>query len=507
MNNKKIQKEISSLKESLKEALYFKGQENNIDFFISSLTEYNPFNTTKEIEEWLTLINQTQYFSVEKIPLNKLANWTTDKKTGDLRHDSGGFFSIRGLDVKTNWGNISFWSQPIIYQPEIGILGIITKKINGILYFLLQAKAEPGNINTYQLSPTVQATRSNYLQLHGGKRTEYLEYFINNEKVEVLIDQLQSEQGARFYQKRNRNIIIRVPNNYDLTIHGNHRWLTMGQILKLAQKDNTVNMDTRSVISSVSYEPERVISKKSVNINKLKSSLNNFTLANKSKINFALQLMVSSHPNTIGLNSTQEILNKISKRKFECELKTKLIPLNKIDEWVQTADEIFHPERKFFSVIGVHIEAMNREVISWDQPIIKQDHSGVIGFITKEINGILHFLTQLKLECGVMDLLEVSPTVQCITSNYNSNNLPTYVDELIKRKNFNTISDVFQSEEGGRFFKESNQNIILQADDSFEMSLNNNFIWMTLGQLKQFIKFNNFLNIEARSLLSCLPSC
>ena len=83
----------------------------------------------------------------------------------------------------------------------------------------MQAKAEPGNINTYQLSPTVQATRSNYLQLHGGKRTLYLEFFIDHSKTEVLIDQLQSEQGARFYRKRNRNIIIRIPDDYELKLN------------------------------------------------------------------------------------------------------------------------------------------------------------------------------------------------------------------------------------------------------------------------------------------------
>ena len=67
MHNNKIEKEIASLKESLKEILYFKGQENNIDFFISSLTEFNPLNSTQEVEEWLTTINKTQYFSVDKI--------------------------------------------------------------------------------------------------------------------------------------------------------------------------------------------------------------------------------------------------------------------------------------------------------------------------------------------------------------------------------------------------------------------------------------------------------
>jgi len=433
--------------------------------------------------------------------------WTFDKKTGDLKHDSGGFFSIRGIHVKTNWGNVPSWSQPIIHQPEIGILGIITKKINGILYFLLQAKAEPGNINTYQLSPTVQATRSNYLQLHGGKTTLYLEHFIDNKKAKVLVDQLQSEQGARFYHKRNRNIIIKIPNDYDLVLGQNHRWLTLGQILKLAQRDNTVNMDTRSVISSISYEPENIISNKSIDKDALEKCLNNFSLTSSLKTNFAVELMVSSHPNSSTLYTSQDILRKIAKRKFECELDTKLIPLNKIDQWVQTSEEIYHPERKFFSIIGVHVEAMNREVSFWDQPIVKQDHTGIIGFVIKVIDGVLHFLTQLKLECGVMDLLEISPTVQCITSNYDEKKLPSYADVILDNKNFDTISNVYQSEEGGRFFQESNQNIILLGDDSFTIDVDDNYIWMTMSQLKQFIKFNNFLNVEARSLLSCLTSC
>jgi len=209
--NKNIEKEIFLLYKRLKKVLFFTGEDKNIDFYISSLTEYNPYYSTEEIEQWLISINQEQYFNVTQIPLSEMDKWFIDKGTGDLKHDSGGFFSIRGLNVETNYGNVPTWSQPIIHQPEIGILGIITKKINGILYFLLQAKAEPGNINTYQLSPSVQATRSNYLQLHGGKPTLYLEYFIDHTKSEVLIDQLQSEQGARFYHKRNRNIIIRIP--------------------------------------------------------------------------------------------------------------------------------------------------------------------------------------------------------------------------------------------------------------------------------------------------------
>ena len=66
------------------------------------------------------------------------------------------------------------WDQPIIVQKEIGILGILKKNNK----YLLQAKFEPGNINKIQISPTVQATKSNYTQVHGGKKVPFLNYFL-----------------------------------------------------------------------------------------------------------------------------------------------------------------------------------------------------------------------------------------------------------------------------------------------------------------------------------------
>jgi oxidase EvaA len=36
------------------------------------------------------------------------------------------------------------------------------------------------------------------------------------------------------------------------------------------------------------------------------------------------------------------------------------------------------------------------------------------------------------------------------------------------------------------------------------LELPDNYIWMTLKQLKEFIRFNNYLNIQARSLLASI---
>ena len=62
-------------------------------------------------------------------------------------------------------------SRLFIHQPEIGILGILTRLTGGAREYLMQAKQEPGNVDGAQVSPTLQATFSNYTQAHGGSLT------------------------------------------------------------------------------------------------------------------------------------------------------------------------------------------------------------------------------------------------------------------------------------------------------------------------------------------------
>ncbi len=497
------QQEAQKLKRDLEQTLHFSGESTNIDFYISALSEFNPFNTTEKILAWLQEMNDVEYFDVKSIPLTNMRKWNFNSQTGDLEHETGGFFSIRGLRVNINIGPVEEWTQPIIDQPEIGVLGILTKKFDGILYFLIQAKAEPGNIHTFQLSPTVQATRSNYLKLHGGKATQFIEYFLNKNKSKVLVDQLQSEQGARFYRKRNRNIIVQVPENEDIRLSNNYRWVTLGQILALLKYDNIVNMDCRSVISTLNFSPKKTTSSSQINAAQLRECLEQSPLVTKPVRDYGLKLMISAHPNSRPLNAIDVLLQKINIEKSNCDLRTTQIPLNKVTDWKQTPMEISHNEGKYFSIFGVQIESTNREVTSWDQPIIRQKDPGIVGLLSKEIEGVLHFLVQLKHECGVLDLLEISPTVQCVTGNYSEGEIPPYVETFINHNlHGDLIFDTSQSEEGGRFFQESNRNILLHVNDNFFIENNPRYLWMTLYQLKYLLRFNNFLNVEIRSLLS-----
>lgn len=463
-----------------------------IDFFKSALTKESSINSIDEIQGWLENIKTKTDTKVKLIPLDKMRLWNIDEHSGNIIHDSGRFFSIEGIRVETNWGNISSWEQPIINQAEIGILGILTKKIDGILHFLVQAKIEPGNINIVQISPTLQATKSNYSRVHKGKTPEFLEYFNGEKKVKVLLDQLQSEQGARFLRKRNRNIIVEIPENEDIRIPDNFIWATLGQLKDLIQFDNVVNMDTRTVISGIpfgSYGSETL---------QYFSALSNLKVYNNNYMNSMLNSETSLH-------DFDQIISWITNLKSRCDLNVSRIQLKNINEWKFDDLSIYHKDKKYFSVVGVNVEIGNREVISWDQPMIKPAHEGVMAFIIKPIEGIYHFLVQAKLEAGNFDILELAPTVQCLTGNYRTGQSEYFVpflDEVLNAKDNQIWYSAYQSEEGGRFYKEHNRNMIIEADPDFPTEVPENFCWMTLNQLSTFIKFNNYLNIAARSLIS-----
>src|SRR6478736_8321718 len=129
------------------------------DFLASALNYEGEYISTPEFMNWVEKRREAVEVHVEEIPFSKLQKWHFEKTTGNLVHESGKFFSIVGADIRTNWGNVNHWTQPIINQPEIGFLGILTRKINGVLHFLMQSKIEPGNINFVQISPTLQATK------------------------------------------------------------------------------------------------------------------------------------------------------------------------------------------------------------------------------------------------------------------------------------------------------------------------------------------------------------
>ena len=450
----------------------------------SLLTTYNPFNSTEDIRNWITRRNREVLVDIELIPFSAMKGWYVDAE-GSLRHETGRFFSVQGIHVETDVGTNPSWDQPIILQPEIGYLGILTKEFNGILYFLMQAKIEPGNVNCVQISPTLQATKSNYTRAHEGKKPAYLDYFVNVRPENILLDQLQSEQGARFLRKRNRNIIIKVDD--EVEVLPDFRWMTLGQIKEFMHVDNMVNMDTRTVLSGIDY-------------------IDYITpMTNLSHLSSFGKDMLKSARAEEGVHSMRQLLSWLSGLKSRYDLLVTNKAIDKLVGWHRNEAEIANDEDKYFKVIGVKVAISNREVSSWCQPLVQPLQRGICAFIIRKIGDVYHFLVQAKLECGNFDVLELAPTVQCLTGNvFTSTQKPPFTDYVLNVNKDRIIYDVYQSEEGGRFYHEQNRNMIVVADDDFPVDLPEHYTWMTLNQINCFLRFNNYLNIQARSILSAI---
>jgi oxidase EvaA len=463
--------------------------------FLASALAPTGVASTNEFREWFATRSTANHFDVQRVPISSLEGWRVERGTGNIVHESGRFFRIEGIEVATSFGPTPVWNQPIINQPEIGILGFLTKEIDGVLHFLVQAKMEPGNVNMIQVSPTVQATHSNFTQVHGGNRPPYLEYFLDPGRAQMMVDQLQSEQGSRFLKKRNRNMIVRVPSHEQVQLEDDFFWLTLGQLSELLQTSNLVNMDTRTVLSSI-----RLAGARDADLSLPLSA------ADECFAEAVLESVVADPD--MSASDFDTAVSWFTRMRVELRLETRIVPLNSLDAWEYDGRTVHHRTGRYFKVIGVSVSASNREVGSWQQPLIESAKGGVIAFVCQRRNEILHFLVQARVEPGNFDGAEMAPTLQCTPSNHEDRegtDLPPFYDLVMGASPAQIRYDSLQSEEGGRFYHDQNRYLVVEIDERDEIELPANYLWMTIRQLKEFIRFNNYLNIEARGLISCLP--
>jgi len=439
-------------------------------------------HSDRYLDRWLTTILASPKLRVSVMPLQKLQGWSVDAATGNICHDSARFFSLIGIHVRhrTLTGEIE-WDQPVIDQPEVGILGIIAKRISGVLHFCLQAKEEPGNINAVQLSPTVQATYSNYTRAHGGNQPEFTEFFLNPAKGRVIFAKLQTEDGGRFLYKSNRNMIVQVADEELSTLPERFIWVTLRQIGWLLQKNNLLHACTRSVLAALIFPP--CMTGRAVRMN--------------------------GRPACCTDGSTPgEIVQWLDDQKAANHFLVKRSGLQTLKEWSMDRDGSFsHEEGRFFRIIGIDVGSSEREVINWNQPILDNPGTGVIGVLTKMENGERYFLLQAKAEPGNRGIVQLGPTVQFTPGNYIGNNKlpkPYLFDEFCCPVKMQLLHESTQSEEGARFFQESHIHRILALPEGVTLNPPPEFRWISRPAIHFCISLGETVNSCARSVLSLM---
>ena len=450
------------------------------------------------VDSWLAAQSGAQRMAVERVPFPAMRDWSLTGSPLRLAHRSGRFFSIQGLRVETDFGPVATWDQPIIHQPEIGILGIVTRVFGGVRHFLMQAKSEPGNVNGVQISPTVQATRSNFTRIHGGAQPTYLDFFVDR-RARLLVDQLQGEQGSRFLRKQNRNMIVEVDG--EIPVGDRFCWMTLGQIKKLLGRPNVVNMDTRTVLACLpllsSDEADGLAGE---GIGRMPDDM---TLGD-----FGAALLSSALNRHRALHQSRELLHWLTDLRATYRLDLQTRGIDALDAWRLDDDGLRREDGRYFSVIGVAVESTTREVSAWHQPLVEHHGYGLNGFLMQRINGELHFLVRACLYPGNLALFELGSTVSRSNADdcFGTPGAPPYLD-LFRHPPAAWIRyDAVQSEEGGRFFQYQNRYMLLELPPDLAVVETPAHRWMTLAQIQDLLS-HGYFNIEGRSLLACLDLC
>jgi oxidase EvaA len=446
------------------------------------------FPNMDAVRAWFAAKDRRARFEVRRKPLADLDQWAFLPDPLRLGHRSGRFFTIEGIRVETSFGPTPSWDQPIINQPEVGILGLLAREIDGVLHFLMQAKMEPGNVNVLQLSPTVQATHSNYSRVHGGHAPLYLEYFTDPGLARVLLDQLQPEQGARFLRKRNRNMVVAV--EHDVPVHEDFAWMTLGQIKALLTHDNIINMDARTVVSLIPLaDPDEPPDYR---------LLDGLT-------GFCRDVYLSFCRSEREHHGMDELMTWLTEGKASHVMRVLPLPLDRLRGWLVTDMDIHHESGLYFSVIGVDLTARTREVTSWSQPLLHHQGLGLVGFLCQNQGGVLHFLARGSLEPGNRDGMEIGPTVACseVAARSGRACAPLFLERFLDPAGGMVRYDAVQSEEGGRFHHFQNRYMIVELPPGEALDIPTHYRWMTLGQLWRMARHGH-VNIEARNLLACL---
>jgi len=418
-------------------------------------------NSVSECRSWIARLIDEGGYVVSRIPLNEVDKWGYDSKRTIYHHETRKFFTIRGLDFKNQLAHHKHWQQPIVDQPEQGILGYAITHINDVPHYLIQAKLEPGNPGLLQISPTLQATRSNLTRVHSGNSPKYMKFFVESDPklVRELVSVPLSETASRFLGKKNFNTVVDLID--PIYCHVDVFSLVPSNVMKeLLFIDNLVNMNARSILS----------------------------------------LLMGGYGSHYSADALIKWLNDLRKKYPSTQT---VISLADLSGWSISTKGMSCTYRNEFKVIGIQTEAKEREVPAWTQPILFHDGVGMCGLLVKEIGGIDQYLVQAKPEAGGSEGLELAPTVSC----WDFSNCYEGLANIPFAEFFSDSSvmefAVRHSEEGGRFDHFINDYCLRRIECSVE-KVPENFRWVTFNELKAANIVPGVICSELRTLVALI---
>lgn len=436
------------------------------------------------LRDWIGAARAVPGGRVEARALSELDGWTID--VDRIAHRTGRFFAVAGLRATVAGEPPVSWEQPILLQPEVGMLGLLGRVRDGRLEVLVQAKWEPGNVGLVQASPSLQATVSNYTAAHGGRLPLLLEQFLDGvggtgtPYGTVVFDTPQAEQGAIYLGKRNRNALRVVPPGAEPVVPDRFRWAGLAALQALATVPHALHLDARSILGSLPA------------------------------IAAPTGAMGPSRPGSVGASAAaavdagdstlDRILGWLDEVRSRRRPTAALLPLARLGGWRVVDGHLVGPGDGEFDVVGVRVEAPGREVASWDQPLVRRPPSAT-SLVLQVRGGLLHALVHARTEAGTASGALLAPTLQ------TGDRIPDAAADGLSAlaEGSPSVLDVEQSDEGGRFLASRVRHRIVVVDEGTPVPVGPDRRWLTFRQLRTLAADADLLSMELRSLLAAIP--
>lgn len=255
MSDKSFEETVHALSETFS-TLNIITDELRVETQVESLKDWCLLGGLEELKTWYLQQKDSCPMTIEDIPLKDCRDWHLDEDSGHIVHSSGDFFKVQGVRISNSSGRevSTGWDQPIVTQIGFngGLLGLLRMRFSGVPHYLIDAKAEPGNPDLVQISPTLQATFSNLKRAHKGRKPYFVDYFECPEENHgtVLFSQWMSEDGGRLHLKRNKGMLVEIPENTNIgELPSSFKWVSLYQLKTLIKENSWVNPHIRGIIS------------------------------------------------------------------------------------------------------------------------------------------------------------------------------------------------------------------------------------------------------------------
>jgi len=153
-----------------------------------------------------------------------------NKQSFDKRH-------ILGVKVSSKTREVKSWEQPLLSVESKAFLLIISKKANDI-YILVSLGIGPGLFTEFEILPSFVFKSSENIEINE---------LIKFKELKELHTSWQTEEGGRFFKRRNLHKIF-LSNSMDIFNQENNLfWLNLNEFFNISNNTNFISMELRSI--------------------------------------------------------------------------------------------------------------------------------------------------------------------------------------------------------------------------------------------------------------------